>query len=88
MDRLIAPHMQRTRKSPHFSKSGMIIPSPEMRTKSKKVGKTGLGSRFYPLKRTDSSWSSRVDWQTRLVEATPVDLGGLFAQGWLRWTPN
>ncbi|PKI70305.1 hypothetical protein CRG98_009297 [Punica granatum] len=78
MDRLIAPLMQRKRKSPNFSKSGMIIPSPGVLKKSRKVGKMGLGSQFYPLERTDPSRSSRVDWQTRLavrlVGAMSVDL--------------
>ncbi|PKI73182.1 hypothetical protein CRG98_006428 [Punica granatum] len=92
MDRLIAPQMQRKRKSLNFSKSGMIIPSPEMREKSRKVGKTASRSRFCPLERTDPNQYSRVDWQTllavRLVGAIPVDRDGIFTWGQLRWIPK
>ncbi|PKI73733.1 hypothetical protein CRG98_005875 [Punica granatum] len=92
MDRLIARQTQRKRKSPNFSESGMITPSPGMREKSRKAGKRGLGSRFCPLELTDPSRCNRVDWQTRLairlVGAMPVDRGGLFVRGQLRWIPK
>ncbi|PKI42346.1 hypothetical protein CRG98_037265 [Punica granatum] len=74
MDRLIAPQMQGKRKSPNFSKLRMVIPSLEMRKKSKKVGKRGSGSRFCPLERIDPNRCSRVCQSTRLA----VRLSGLY----------
>ncbi|PKI68970.1 hypothetical protein CRG98_010650 [Punica granatum] len=70
MDRLIAPQIQRKRKIPNFSKSGMVIPSPGMREKSRKVRKRGSGSRFClwneQTRISEVGSAGRPDWQSGL----------------------
>ncbi|PKI36331.1 hypothetical protein CRG98_043278 [Punica granatum] len=67
MDLLISPQTQRKRKSPNFSESGMIIPSPGMRERvgevTKGVGRLGWNEQT----RTGAVGSTgRPDWQSGL----------------------